>query len=320
MLPFTQNQLISFISVWLAFLLDIFAPRHTIIPDITDVPPVYLSATRLRQFQTAQVLSRNVSFISINPPQDFYPDYTFAWHDMNDKAMVTYMNGTCYGVFKGVASHFYDMSQSFGLYGSRKVCGSEGCCFLDRGIAGAYYGHFTDLFEAKMRECHSTFCDAQGCPDVILTGHSQGASISTIAAVALADIRPMLFAFGPHKVIHPFRRCDVLDNMETYLRVTSICNNDGLPAYDIIPYVGPWVILGRNTGSMILLGGGGAATMAHNRDQFLLPFVEPCHNIVDYIDNIMRLEPGPLDGFVNGSMCTRNIECKSKSCVEKRCE
>lgn len=313
-----DQRLINFASAIVAFASDylIGAPLR---PDWVDVPPVSMNATQLQQFQTAMWLSINVSGVATNPPQDFYPDFTYAFRDYNDQAMVTFMDGTCYGAFKGMAPALYDFMQGVGIYGTKDVCSSEGCCTLDRGISQGYYGQFWELFEEKIRECHHTLCpdSVDGCP-VVLTGHSQGAAIATVASVALADLRPALYSFGGQKILHRGHPCHILDQMDTYLRVTTVCEYEGLATYDINAHVNPLL---THTGTMIILGHGGAATVAHNHDMTLMPYKVPCHGIFDpYLFSILQLQPDqPLDGFVPGSVCSRDVECKSNKCAHHRC-
>ena len=212
-----------------------------------------------------------------------------------------------------------DGTQGIGIFGSQEVCGGAGCCQLDRGITRAYFSDYVEEFEAHIRSCVAS-CASGNC-DLVLTGHSQGAAISQIAGVALADLNPLLFAFGPQKMIHAWHTpCGALNNMETFYRTVSQCEDDaGEPLYDSQTLLG--VLWGRQTGTMILVGDGGAQTMAINRDVTLMPARDQCHNVfLHYMDPISQLMAGPLDGFVSGSKCTRNMECKSQSCADNnRC-
>lgn len=233
-----------------------------------------------------------------------------------DKAHVRYEDGMCFVAFRGVYTDgLADSLQSAPSLFPREVCGQAGCCNVHRRTAKAYYNSFVDELEAAVEECHNR-CD-DGC-DVVLTGFSQGGAIATIAAIALSQYNPILLTYAQHPVTSG--RCDVLDNMETYLRFTGSCEVLGKPAYDSITYYGiPF--LSRHSGTMIMLGHGGAATVAKNSGRTFLPIRPQCHLMEDpyslAIDTLM--EAGPLDGFTDGSMCTQDIECQSQNCSGERC-
>lgn len=152
---------------------------------------------------------------------------------------------------------------------------------------------------------------------MVLTGHSQGGAIATVAAIALAKYNPMLITFAQPRV-HG-HNCDVIDNMDTYLGVNAICEVRGGPVYDSITYMGG--SRAKQTGTFIVAGAGGAATLGYNTDQWLMPILPgECHNIHDDYETVVRsLKAGAFDGFVEGSLCTRHIKCKSNRCVRDRC-
>lgn len=133
----------------------------------------------------------------------------------------------------------------------------------------------------------------------------------------MADLNPKLITFGAQRSVGP--NCKVLDAMETNLRFTAQCERkNGEPAYDLIAQIGGAAT--RPTGVHILLGKGGAVTLGKNADNWLLPALERCHDQREpYLENIQQLTPGLLDGFRSGAICTRDVECRSKTCIKKRC-
>lgn len=237
---------------------------------------------------------------------------TSVFENALDKAVLQYESGVCYVSFKGSGS--LDSIQSAPSLFPRQVCGAAGCCNINRNTAGAYFTSYVDELEVEVEECHSRCAD--GCP-LVLTGYSQGGSIATIAAIALSQYNPILITYAQHPVA--WRGCDVLDNMETYLRFTGICEVGGQPMYDSIPFFGN-PFLTRHAGTKIMLGRGGAATVAQNGDRFFFPIGQQCHTFEPFnyaISNL--LEAGPLDGYTDGATCSQNIECQSKVCSSRRC-
>ena len=167
-----------------------------------------------------------------------------------------------------------------------------------------------------MGECHDR-CEDGGC-DLVITGFSQGGALAATAAIALAEYNPKLIKFAQHPTV--WFRCDMLDTMETYLRFTGTCQSVfGEPAYDSIAFYGnPFVT--RHSGTMIMLGPGGAATVAHNTGKTFLPLNMVCHDMDSpYGAGLDLIEPGPIDGYQDGSMCTTDVECKSRQCLDRRC-
>ena len=315
--------MVEFLNPFIAAALN-FLSRNPLNP--TPPPPVVFDAFRLRQYQLAARYAADVFFVQADqplPPLYNEPERTVIYEDQNDRALVTRREGTCYLSFAGAnirdfVGIFTDGNQGTGFTGTTQVCGSDGCCRLDRGITRAYFSDYVEQMEADTRECVASCGFGTPCP-LVLTGHSQGASIAHVAAVVLADLNPILFSFGAQKMIH-FSRCGVLDNMDLFFRTISQCPTaGGGPQYDVQVYLG--VVWGQHTGTMILVGPGGAMTLARNTDINFFPVADECHNvIIHYIGNIDQLVPNqPFDGFVPGSLCTRDIECRSQSCDNQRC-
>lgn len=296
---------------WIQFTLDTLSGNSwNPLKDEATTNPYVMTADMLTKFQTAMEVSYEVQW---RPVQSSAADVQ-VFQDRTDKAIVTFREGTCYAAWTGIdMGNVRDVLQSWPALFSRQVCGSDGCCRIELGMVRAYNSAYVEEFETALEQCYQR-CD-DGCP-VVLTGHSQGATIAPVAAVKLAKYTPILFTFGQLKA-HRFP-CDVLDKMDTYLRVVSLCESYGGPAYDLMVYLGS--IIGRHTGTMIVVGDGGASTLGYNTDMWSLPAVESCHGILDhYASRVRELTPGPLDGFKDGSLCTRHIECRSRNCVAQTC-
>ena len=309
------------LTVYLRFFIDMvwIGGGTRLNPVANSIAPYTISASTLDQLQTAMDISFEVQW---RRTDNSTTSDIQVYRDVSDKTMVAYRDGTCYVAWMGaVVNEIRDIGQSTPRLAFRRACGAQGCCRMHPGMINAYYSEYVQEMEESIERCVRRCDDADdtdeggGCP-LVITGHSQGASIAPIGAVILAKYNPILMTFGQHRV-HRYS-CDVLDNMETYLRVVSICEHNGRPAYDMNTYYGTMV--GRHTGTMIIVGDGGAATLGYNSDMAMLPLTERCHNIHNpYASSIQNLTAGPLDGFVDGSMCTRNIECKSRECKKLRC-
>lgn len=306
--------LIDFVLGWTAFTFDVIY-GSTWDPNANRVAPYTLSAEMITY------INKSVNYTWWVWDERLVNDVegnTEVFEDPNDRVVVRYDDGACYVAFKG--NEFGDLDDTFQSWTSfpRRLCGEAGCCFVNHGVYDAYFSDYVEEFEAAVDRCRAKCVDTGdgGCP-LIITGHSQGAAIAPVAAIALSKHNPILLTYGQHPAI--WFRCGVLDDMETYLRFRSQCEQRGEPFYDAISYQGiPF--LGRQTGTLILISPGGASTVAYNDEVTFFPIAEPCHQVHQwYIDPLAQLQPGPLDGFDDGSLCTRHIECRSRSCENERC-
>lgn len=301
--------ILTFIRTWMAFFMDLLL-GNAVNPLGARVAPYEMSSDMLDIARIAMDYTGLVWWEGLTED-----DVTRVFEDPNDRVMIRYHpdQGVCYVSFKGASIRdFDDIRQSYPMIFGRDVCGAAGCCSVERGLHEAYYSDYVAEFEQAVDDCYNN-CSGTGCR-IVITGHSQGAAIAPVAAIALERYNPILLTFGQH--LTQRGRCGVLDNLETYLRFTVVCDwrGNGRPSYDAITYQGnPFTQ--RHTGTLILLGPDGAATLARNRGMTLLPIAEPCHSAANfYVPYLRNLEPGVWDGFEAGAMCSRNVECKSMQC------
>lgn len=273
-----------------------------------NIPSYVMTPELLPIFQMAIEVSLEVQTDPVDNGDDMR-----VFEDSTDKVLVAFRSESCYVAWDG--AQVKNLADAFlqsvlpRLFSAR-MCGSAGCCQVEQGMAGAYRSDYVEEFERAVDECFHR-CDG-GCP-VILTGHSQGGAIASVAAIQLAQYNPTLVTFGQHRS-HRYN-CEVLRNMDTYLRVNSVCEEDGRPLYDNIPFTG----VGRHAGTFLLVGAGGVATLGYNADLWMMPLGD-CHGIThNYAMPIRNLVAGPMDGFVDGFPCTRHMECQSKQCVHDTC-
>jgi len=113
--------------------------------------------------------------------------------DEPDAAIFLHQDHYCFGIFRGTTPDIADWMQSLDPFFG-EVCSTKGeCCKTRRGFQQAYdLPDFKYDLEDNLRSCKSN------CPDceVVLSGHSQGAAIASIAAVAMNDLDPTIIAFG----------------------------------------------------------------------------------------------------------------------------
>jgi hypothetical protein len=98
----------------------------------------------------------------------------FVYRDEPDQALVTKIDGHCFGAFRGTVFHSWDdWMQNFNL-GDSVVCNEAGgCCQVQNGPYEAYFRtNYHETFEDALRDCAASCSDAP-CP-VLLVGHSQG--------------------------------------------------------------------------------------------------------------------------------------------------
>lgn len=293
------------ISTFLSFFLSLFAGPANTEPFILkeDVLQHVRGALQHSQLAFWDSLETRMSDVRV-------------FEDQLDRALVRHIDNTCYVSFRGTTGSIFDNLQSVPRLIPRRACGAAGCCFVERGVHEAYYSGFVNDLEAEVEECTQRCEGDHGCP-VVLTGYSQGGAIATVAAIALSKYNPTLITYGQQPAA--WFGCSVLDNMETYLRFTSMCPEDGEPHYDAVTYFGN-PLVSRQSGTMVMLGNGAAATIGKNSRQTFLPMSGSCHDLEgEYQRSIDNLDVGPIEGYPLGSMCTSSLECASGRCGQSKC-
>jgi Lipase (class 3) len=212
-----------------------------------------LSLTFSKAFVKRAVIASELSYIvfeddisskqKVKHYNEIYDEFS-AWYDGKDDAhLLVKQDGVCYGVFRGTFQpNFLDQFQNVNPIPMR-VEGTQ--CDVRKGFYQAHYGTpYIDNFRQATRKCVQS-CPKEKCP-LILTGQSQGASISIAATLdpALQKYNPTTLAFGPlttlvsscpTKYLHP-------DNVYVFINV-------GSGIYDDVPYSFPY---GRHFGHVIL--------------------------------------------------------------------
>jgi pimeloyl-ACP methyl ester carboxylesterase len=276
----------------------------------------------------------------------FEMDSVRLWTDEPDEAIVARAGNYCYGVFRGSKATVEDWRQNLQL-GTERVCGNDDdgdgdtCCNVPRGFNAAYNAPFRNEFEQALRECASQ-CD-ETCPIVVVTGHSQGGAIATVAAIVLEDLNPMLITFGgPPSVEKP---CKAIDNARTYRYVNSqkwervsrgfqqkLRHWSADVVYDPVPYaptlkghIGHQIMLGEDVTGVAYLGldvelefkpwdfSFDSHLLVGNNPDFQVGYLERFQALAATIKEF----PVRTTGFLAGMPCTQDKECDSRKCEKE---
>mmetsp|Transcript_35758 Transcript_35758/g.52400 ORF Transcript_35758/g.52400 Transcript_35758/m.52400 type:complete len:416 (+) Transcript_35758:109-1356(+) len=251
--------------------------------------------------------------------------------DSPDTAIVTKVDGYCYGVFRGTEStNLDDWKQNIDPR-TDEVCNDDGgCCDARQGFVRAYEAPFKDQFEADLVECAASCDDPDEC--VVLTGHSQGGAIANLAAIINVDLNPYVITFGQPAAVH--EPCPYINSEKYYHYINSVMDGDELE-HDVVPF-GPG--LGSSFfGYMIIVSPQSDAVANYGLNAY--PDISDFHLNIEpfkahsmdggeegfgYIQRIEALMshdeyPIPAGGWHQGDACSDDGECISGFCNENLC-
>lgn len=199
-----------------------------------------------------------------------HPDYEFItfYTDEPDQAIVAKKDGRCYLSFRGTTQDISDWFQNIGLgsvdiYKNNDITSGESCNARG-GYADFLFSPLIQQGAADLEACASTCTDPDDC--VILTGHSQGGAIATLAAILLYSDNPILITYGQPLAVS--RGCDLLLSDRIYRYVNSLLleeeGEEPYIAYDPVPllpaagqgrgHYGYYLLLGDDTTALKFLG------------------------------------------------------------------
>jgi hypothetical protein len=199
-----------------------------------------------------------------------HPDYesiTF-YTEEPDQAIVAKKDGRCYLAFRGTTQSIDDWLQNTGLgsidiYKNNNNATGESCN-ARAGFADFLLSPLVQQGAVDLQACASTCPDPNDC--VILTGHSQGGAISTLAAILLYNYNPILITYGQPLAVK--RDCDLLRPERIYRYVNSLLleeeGKEPYIAYDPVPLIpafgqgrghyGYYLLMGDDTTALKFLG------------------------------------------------------------------
>jgi Lipase (class 3) len=259
-----------------------------------------------------------------------------------DQAILVKVDDYCLVAFRGTdLSSWYDMYQNV-MVGNSPVCDASSgtCCNAVHGFYDAYDRGYRTELEDSIRFC-SNQCEVTStnasetitkCPTVVLTGHSQGGSIATIASIALSDLSPVVITFGQPPTIDA--SCPILDGSRNriFRFVNSRIGRRGT-TYDPVPYLpyrasqyGHQIMLGDDTTRVAYIGQTTGVEFEPWDSENFFATHRLSSESVGYLDRIDLLVSAntnaaviPSSGFQDGSACTQGSECDSKICYVERC-
>lgn len=261
---------------------------------------------------------------------DKFADYVYFADGVDRAATARTFDGKhCYAVYSATRPNFYDWLQNFAPF-KRLVCGPQGCCPVRSGWYNAYHASFREEVEKNVRSCVEQCREEnEGSEDcLVLGGFSQGAAISAIAGVYLADLNPLgIIAGAPRMLVRP---CWGLQHDRWY-RFISTREVDFYPGvvYDFftqieigfrVRHLGHGIILSKDDTGVAYLGLDDDTTFRP-----IDPNILATHSMrayIDLIDPILERYrndtaynfPVLAAGFREGTRCTKNKECMSGWC------
>ena len=261
------------------------------------------------------------SFVSYDTIQVFQDDV--------DQAVLVSFEGYCMVAFRGTdISSWGDLYQNFQL-GNEPVCVNGVCCNAEKGFHEAYHRSYQVDLETAIRVCASQ-CNELSCPTVVLTGHSQGGAVATIASIYVADLLPILITFGqPPTLDTP---CSLVNADRTVRFENSRVGRRGT-TYDPVPYLpyqaghfGNQVMLGDDSSGVAFIGQNTEIEFdPWDSENFFASHRLTSDNVgyMTRIDSLVNANIGVLfvrsSGFVDGMVCSQDVECDSKLCANERC-
>ena len=265
-----------------------------------------------------------------NPPTDekIY-DYFGFFDEEPDQAIVARRHGYCFGAFRGTTLTWSDWQQNFDL-GYEDVCtkepdGLKNCCSTREGFYKAYFTHYRKKFESSLRTCAKDCKNIDEC--VVLTGHSQGGAIASVAGLQLADLNPYVITFGqPATIDAP---CSMITS-ERWFRFVNTKESDVGIAYDPVPFVpgmgadsfGHMIMLGEDPTGIAYIGldaqdkFGPLNTLGFESHSMKAAEDVKFPGYLDRLKTLMHNETYPVraNGFASGSLCSEDKECMSGKC------
>jgi hypothetical protein len=268
--------------------------------------------------------------------------------------LTNFDNRYCMVVFRGTESNLLQNStvtedwlsnidmQAFAIPNSS--------CQVHQGYYKAHHNfEYKEQIEQFLQQCQLN------CPncEVVLTGHSQGGSIATIAAIDLlqqqqqyqSTIDPYVITFGSPQGLGGGCLSLVNDlspsgTCRWYHYIMSIVGNFGL-TYDIVPMLYPTLLQGMAeyakhksngfafVGHELLLSNQNVDSLVYigkDTHQFGMPYSGLAHDYSWYsgvLQDMVEKSTStggnndnviPTTGFLVGSLCNRNEECLSRRC------
>jgi Lipase (class 3) len=268
----------------------------------------------------------------------FQYDSIQVFKDNNDQAILVSFEGYCMLGFRGTdTSSWSDIYQNLKT-GNEQVCSAGKCCNAERVFYDSYNSGYRVELENAVRECTSqctTVTTAANettttCPQAVITGSSQGGGTAVVASMYFHDLIPVVITFGQSPVVD--MPCRLVDEDRTFRFENSRVGARGT-TYDPVPYLpyksshyGNQFMLGEDSTSVAYIGQNAEIKFEPwDADNFFAVHRLTSKN-VGYIHRIEALANANKDakfirssGFIDGTPCSRSVECDSKICFNELC-
>lgn len=268
-----------------------------------------------------------------------HPDYDEIsfYTEEPDQAIVAKKEGRCYIAFRGTNANIDDWLQNAGL-GTAQIfkdndVESGESCDARGGFADFLATEVVSEGRAAVGACYETCEDKDDC--LVITGHSQGGAISTVAAITLFSLNPIVVTFGQPPSIDA--DCPYVNNTRFYRYVNWIQDEgqDNDIGFDLVVFAPNWISGSVHYGYNILVGedpgnvyyGGFGADIEFSPSRF--DNVVPAHTMsgTDFsyqsrVESLFENLPNiRTDGSVGGTICEAGYAqlCQSNSCNENKC-
>ena len=270
-----------------------------------------------------------------------HPDYDEIdfYTEEPDQAIVAKKEGRCYLAFRGTNANLDDWLQNAGLgnaliYADNNDTGLEmDRCEVRGGFADFLMSGPVARGRADLQDCVETCEDPDDC--LVITGHSQGGAISSVAAITVFSLNPIVVTFGQPPSVDA--DCPFINNTRFY-RYVNWLQDEGQAddiGFDLVVYAPNWISRSVHYGYNILVGedptsvyyGGfgddveffpsrvdnkiAAHTMSGTNSSYQA-------RVYALFDNLPDIR---TDGSVVGTICKPFYPelCRSNSCVENLC-
>ena len=250
-------------------------------------------------------------------------DILATYNDKNDRSIVAFRGGHCFGAYRGTTKKVSDWAQNFDLTDKILTVGSSKCR-MRSGFFDGHNTHYLSSFTSELEKCMNTRCATpqlphKKCP-LVLTGHSQGGAIAVVASLIYRRYDPLVITFGaPRAVDAP---CSLINAARHYRYINTgektLFARKGL-AFDLVPmtpgtgsdHFGHAILLGQDTDSVAMLG--------INNDNNLLPAgPTSVHSVTSYQHKLRSMSnlgvPIKTTGFSMNRRCTKDNQCQTRMC------
>ena len=302
-------------AIW--FFLLLFAGSLSLDDTLLDERIIQFAQTAM-QLQDIMISERDLDYYGLDEqPRLFQTE--------PDAVIVVKHQGYCHVNFRGSRPTLQDWLQNLNVVAATICTNNDDtvCCSAHAGSVSAYYAPYVQEMEDWVDDCAANYCkNMDDC--LVLSGHSQGSAVASVAAVILAQWNPHVLLFAAPRVIH-LPCAAIVDSTRWFNFVNTAMAANASILYDITSIL---LIPGAGSvGHMILFSpNGDPSHLAYLgldvQDLYLRPnFLVSEHIAGAYLRrtnalaNVYRRGDYPdLSGFVDGTLCTMDMECRSGSC------